>query len=289
MAKIRTGDAGFNIAALGVERSDDILVTEDVFQLKFGPGDTLRLFGDYQFDQQGNLTGGTVESFVKVAGGQFEWSVTGIGAPAGMVLNGLFQEDLTPLIQGILSGADTFLGGEGQDVMIGFGGNDILRGNGGTDFLLGGDDDDRLFGGAMNDALVGDAGDDRLLGEAGDDRLYGGLGADWLEGGAGADRYIFASADDSTAAARDRIVGFDGDSDVLDLSQIDANELTAGVNDAFTLVNRFHGVAGELTITERPGGNFLLSADTDGDKVADFSLLFTGVVSAPALDNGLVL
>jgi Ca2+-binding RTX toxin-like protein len=289
MAKIRTGDAGFNIGLLGAERARNATANEDVFRLVFDNGDVLRLFGSYQFDAQGNIVGGTVNTFSSFENGAVAWTVSGLDVPAIPVLNALYQEDLAPLIAQLLGGADLFLGGEGIDVMIGFGGDDVLRGNGGDDFLLGDIGNDRLFGGADNDALIGDAGNDRLFGEAGDDRLFGGLGADWLEGGEGADRYVYADAADSGATSRDRIVGFDaGEGDVLDLSQVDANGLTGDVNDAFVLVDRFHGVAGELRIVDRLDGSFMVMGDTNGDRVADFSVLMTNVVTPP-VDNALVL
>jgi Ca2+-binding RTX toxin-like protein len=289
MAKIRTGDAGFNIGLLGADRARTFTASEDVFRLVFDDGDVLRLFGSYQFDAQGNLVGGTVNSFSSFENGAVAWTVSGLDAPALPVLDALFQEDLAPLIAQLLGGADTFIGGAGSDVMIGFGGDDVLRGNGGSDFLLGDIGDDRLFGGDADDVLIGGAGADRLLGEAGDDRLFGELGADWLEGGAGADTYIYADAAESTVTSRDRIVGFNADEgDVLDLRQVDANVLTGDVNDAFVLVDRFHGVAGELRIVDRLDGSFMVMGDTNGDRMADFSILMTGVV-APPVDNALVL
>ena len=79
-------------------------------------------------------------------------------------------------------------------------------------------------------------------------------------------------------ANADRITDFAA-GDVLDLSAIDANVNTSGTNEAFVRVANFSGVAGQFTLAFGCGTTTLLG-DTDGNGLADFSVLFTGDVTA---------
>ena len=182
-------------------------------------------------------------------------------------------------------GGDTLVGGAGNDVLKGDGGADTLEGGEGADTLQGGDDGDTLVGGTGNDVLKGDDGADTLEGGEGADVLQGGAGADTLEGGAGRDRlqggagddvFVFASLADSgtTSATRDVIGDFVQGDDTIDLSGIDA--VTGGLDDAFSFIGAgaFSGTAGELRAVA--GSNTLVSADVNGDAVADFTVLLTG-------------
>ena len=58
--------------------------------------------------------------------------------------------------------------------------------------------------------------------------------------------------------------------DTIDLSTLDANTTVAG-NQRFAFVADFTGAAGELQ-WDRTSSGFLVSADVDGDAVADFSI-----------------
>jgi len=69
--------------------------------------------------------------------------------------------------------------------------------------------------------------------------------------------------------------------DVLDLSAIDANAGTAGTDEAFVRVANFSSVAGQFTLAFAAAtGTTTLLGDTDGNGVADFSILFSGDVTA---------
>ncbi|MGK9165140.1 hypothetical protein KXR53_02525 [Inquilinus limosus] len=65
--------------------------------------------------------------------------------------------------------------------------------------------------------------------------------------------------------------------DTIDLSCIDADLTTAG-NQAFVFLGTaaFSGTAGELRY-EVVGNDLLLSADADGDQVADFAVKLPGL------------
>jgi peptidase M10/serralysin-like protein len=181
------------------------------------------------------------------------------------------------------AGANELNGGLGLDTLHGEGGNDTLRGGDGGDVLYGDTGDDTLFGGADADALIGGAGSDHLYGEDGGDVLNGGTGKDFLHGGAGSDKFQFLSIHDSGlgATARDVILDFELGADTIDLSTIDANINTPGVDDAFHLVGEegldpfTPGDAGALRF-KYTAGSTIIEGDTNGDGKADFQIEVVG-------------
>ncbi|MBC7479869.1 MAG: M10 family metallopeptidase C-terminal domain-containing protein, partial [Pseudorhodobacter sp.] len=153
----------------------------------------------------------------------------------------------------------------------------------------GGGGADRLVMGGGNDTAIGGAGNDSLSGDGGKDKLIGGAGADALSGGASADRVIYALQTDSTATAagRDTISDFrHTQGDRIDLSALDANLLTAGVNDSFTFRTAAQGFSGngaEVTYGAISGGIKVL-ADTDANGTADFAVVLQGITGVVAGD-----
>lgn len=189
----------------------------------------------------------------------------------------------------------------GIDSLIGLDGNDTLRGGAGDDNLYGGGGNDVLEGGADSDALFGDAtgistpdgtGNDTLIGGLGEDRLLGGRGRDILTGGDGTgpdgsfDEFLFSSKFDSgvTAATRDVITDFEGggipaSGDVIDFNGFDANDLIAGVQSFSPTASGGYGAftgAGQIRFEITPQGT-VVWAETNGNGVADFSILVKGV------------
>ena len=140
--------------------------------------------------------------------------------------------------------------------------------------MVGGYGGDMLRGLEGNDTVYGAAGADQLYGEEGNDRLYGGAGRDTLAGGTGKDTFCFTRSDDTgtTAATRDVVQDFLSRTDRIDLSGIDANPATSGVNDAFssTLVNTFTA-PGQLRFA-----NGVLAGNTDTDSSPEFSITLSG-------------
>ena len=144
-----------------------------------------------------------------------------------------------------------------------------------------------LFGGADgNDTISGFDGDDALFGGKGSDSIAGGAGRDTLSGGDDADVFVFASRDDSLVAreGRDTILDFKPGSDKIDLSLIDAVTTDTGET-AFTFIGTaaFGGTAGELRASAANGVT-VVSADVDGDKVADFAISLKGAMTLAATD-----
>ena len=159
------------------------------------------------------------------------------------------------------SGNDELIGNDADNLLVGNRGNDILLGRSGNDTLRGGDGNDTLNGGDGNDVLEGGTGNDILIGGKGSDRMTGGAGRD-----------IFRFSDDDVDGGRDFIFDFVNRTDMIDLSQIDANHNTVQ-DDAFVRIGKaqFSGNAGELRLVSG-----ILYGDTDGDALADFSIQIYG-------------
>ena len=171
---------------------------------------------------------------------------TGTGA------GGQAQGDTLTSIENLIgsSHGDTLRGGDGANELSGLGGADQLSGRNGNDLLNGGN---------------------------GADRLIGGDGRDTVIGGGGADNFVFnALSESAVGSLRDQIGDFVKGTDLIDVSGIDA-EMSTGGNQAFHFISgAFTGAEGELRAVNS-GANSIVSADVDGDKHADFSILVVGV------------
>ena len=152
---------------------------------------------------------------------------------------------------------------------------------------IGGSGNDTLIANNAGCTLSGGVGSDTLIGGAGNDRLIGGVGIDNLTGGGGGDTFVFAFGDSSAAAGQhDRITDFTTGIDRIDLSGIDAIASSA-VQDSFHFIGTaaFGGVAGELNaIFNGSLGVTMLAGDTNGDRIADFSIDLVGNVTLVAGD-----
>lgn len=155
---------------------------------------------------------------------------------------------------------------------------DRIAGNDLANIIDGALGNDAIAGGLGNDILRGGPNNDALNGGAGQDRLNGGLGRDTMAGGADADIFEYISHVQSPAGAafRDKIMDFAVGQDDIDLGSIDANSVTAGNQDfAFIGQGLFTGVAGQLRFAAFRGDT-LISADRDGNSIADFQILLEG-------------
>jgi Ca2+-binding RTX toxin-like protein len=157
------------------------------------------------------------------------------------------------------NGDDQITGTRRANTIITYGGDDSLNGKGGVDYLDGG------------------TGNDVILGGGGADVLTGGVGVDRLTGGSGADEFHFARVIDSSLAGPDAITDFELTSDVIDLSffEVVLPDDTTRIA-AFTFIDAgpFSGFQDELRFASGQ-----LQGDTDGDGLADFVLLVSGVAS----------
>lgn len=153
-------------------------------------------------------------------------------------------------------------------------GTSIERAKGGVlgDNMQGNQLNNILWGNAGHDVLRGLAGADTLWGGAGNDTLQGGVGRDVLWSGGGRDTFRFQSAAEAgNGSGRDQIQDFVSGLDTIDLSAMDANTLTGGVNDDFDYIGNapFTHTAGELRYTPGTG---ILAGDVNGDALADFQI-----------------
>ncbi|WP_342236868.1 calcium-binding protein [Inquilinus sp. OTU3971] len=157
------------------------------------------------------------------------------------------------------------------------------NGTGGHDILVGTDGGNLLRGSSGDDLLSGSGGTDRLEGSIGDDVLVGGLGADGLSSGPGADIIRIDRLTESLPGQEDTILDLTS-RDRIDLSRIDA-DLTAPGDQAFAFIGTaaFSGVAGELRY-EAVGEDLLVSADADGDGVADLAVTIRDLTQLAAAD-----
>jgi len=241
----------------------------------------------------------TLVSIENLTGSALDDRLTG-GINANVLTGGTGNDTL----DGGATGNDTLDGGAGNDVLRGQNGNDLLIGYAGNDLIDGGTGTDTVsykvasggvtislaitgaqtvHGGHGLDTIVnvenvaGSDFADTLTGSATANVLTGNGGKDMMAGGGGNDRFVYlATSDSSPGANADRITDFAA-GDILDLAAIDADTGTAGINEAFTRVGSFSGVAGQLILAFDAGTNTTtLRADDDGDGIADFSILFSG-------------
>jgi len=140
-------------------------------------------------------------------------------------------------------------------------------------------------GGTGNDSITGNGVGNILKGGGGDDTMRGGAGSDRLEGNAGGDIFVFGAVgeslqyearSDGKKATPDMLLDFTSGTDKIDLSAIDANQMTAG-DDAFSFIgaNAFSGVAGQLR-AEVLGGQLHILGDVNGDGRADLHIIASG-------------
>ena len=170
-------------------------------------------------------------------------------------------------------GWEQLFGGDGGDTLEGMGGDDILQGDAGDDTLDGGDGSDKLDGGAGVDTLSGGAAPDALMGGDGNDVLDAGVDHDMLHGGMGDDTLVGGTGADAFIVDPDS-----GHDVVLDF------EATGEAQGAFDHIALVDILPGQVSVTDTPDGA-LVSWDTDGDAMANGSVLLQGVAKADLRQN----
>ncbi len=172
------------------------------------------------------------------------------------------------------------LSGEAKSLIYGDGGDDriTVRVTGNVEDgefsisseLYGGSGNDRLsVRGGEGNVLDGGSGADVLLGSEGVDILDGGGHADYMRGRDGADIFRFEIGD-SSARNRDRIADFEIGSDVIDLSQIDANVARRG--DQAFIVDGAEG-RGHAWFVEDPDSTGTILVADNGRRVLEVLLI----------------
>lgn len=178
---------------------------------------------------------------------------------------------------------DTIIGTDGDNWMHASKGSDSLFGANGNDLLFSDPVDnagDSLDGGNGNDILRGGFGNDTLTGGAGDDRLTGSWASDSLSGGAGADLFTFSGEYDSSVAAPDQILDFDGAEDSISLQSWNITAIRAFIgNSPFTGT----GIT-EIRVTS-DGVTQLVEVDYDGNGGGDVDMAIKVVGTTLTLDD----
>ncbi len=131
-------------------------------------------------------------------------------------------------------------------------------------------------GNGLNNVLNGASGTNTLDGGSGNDTLDGNIGIDTLIGGLGADTFRFNQLSDSNAInGIDKVMDFNRATlDVINVSGIDANAATAGVNDAFTTLvasGTAFTTAGQYRLDAIAGG-YTATFNTDADADAELTI-----------------
>ncbi|MCB1434896.1 MAG: M10 family metallopeptidase C-terminal domain-containing protein, partial [Alphaproteobacteria bacterium] len=140
------------------------------------------------------------------------------GTLTGNVLAALLSDQADRMVNSGMVNGDVLLLG-GNDKYTHAAGGSVA----GT--VKGGTGNDILRGSTAADIFNGEAGNDRLFGGGGEDVLTGGGDADLLSGGGQHDTFVFLTANDSTAAASDRITDFQHGLDQIDLANVNAGVL----------------------------------------------------------------
>jgi Ca2+-binding RTX toxin-like protein len=169
------------------------------------------------------------------------------------------------------AGHDELVGNVLNDTLIGGLGDDVLRGLLGDDILTDDIGEDTLIGGGGNDSLTSGADNDDLFGGAGNDTIIGGQDGDIIYTGDGYDMIIYNGNSDSPEASADYIYDFDVQRDVIDVSALDAYQLTLAGIGKF-LKGSYYSFGGDLLY------KFYSLNNDSNNSVYEFQMQFDGDV-----------
>jgi len=211
-------------------------------------------YGSFFYSSNGSLKpSSSLTGFTQYDGSSKAWQITGLNIT--------------------ISVYDSYLKADDGSGLIAY----ALRGN---DTVIGSSSDDWLFGGAGNNTIRGGKGDDHLI---------AGTGKDSLEGGAGADTFMFTPLYSGTSASKASTIADYNPKQGDQLQILIPEEDNIVTPEDFVKVKRFGGVAGQYTVSSTKGGT-LMSLDWDGNKKADYYLVFEGhTASKLNLDIGILL
>ena len=250
------------------------LAPDDSYLLSFAGGGSVTIAG-------GALAAGAIEE-VWFADAHW-WSGEILAAMANPVVEA-FGTAGADTLEGSDGRRNRLVGLDGDDSLEGRGAPDLLEGGDGDDVLEGLEGDDDLEGGAGADSLNGDFGRDSLDGGDGDDVIVGGHNTDLLAGGAGADTFRFGYTDGGHGTFADRILDFTPGTDLIDLSEMDADFAQSG-RQAFTFIGgaAFSGTAGEVRVETR-GNDTWVMIDGWGGGTASIEIAMTGTLTITSAD-----
>ncbi|WP_210209100.1 M10 family metallopeptidase C-terminal domain-containing protein, partial [Roseiarcus fermentans] len=117
-------------------------------------------------------------------------------------------------------------------------------------------------------------------GSAYETNFVGGFGSQTIWSGAGANVYTYLAVSDSPVSLPDTIANFDPAKDVIDLSHIDGDLATPGVQSfAFIGSAAFDGAGPEVRAQQNANGTTSVQVALAGDTTADMQIAITGVVN----------
>ena len=138
--------------------------------------------------------------------------------------------------------------------------------------------------------LYGGWSGDHLFGSSKETVFIGGAGVQYLMGGSGANIFTYlATSDSNPQGGADGIGNFDPAKDVIDLSAIDANPATTGVQN-FTFIGTaaFTGAGAQVRFQQDPASNqTLVEATMAGDSSPDLDIRIGGVWNLTAANFAL--
>jgi serralysin len=143
---------------------------------------------------------------------------------------------------------------------------------------IGGDGADTIIGTLGANRLAGGAGNDSINAAGGNDTIIGGAGSDTLLGAGGIDVFTYLAITDSTPDAPDLLGDFSRPLEVIDLSAIDADPLTAGDQGfAFLGSGAFTGAGAQLRVfADIPAGITRVEVRLAGSTANDMLITLTG-------------
>jgi serralysin len=128
-----------------------------------------------------------------------------------------------------------------------------------------------------------------MVGSLGETNFVGGFGRQYMGGGQGANIFTYLSIADSSPLGPDLVTNFDPAKDVIDLSRIDADIMTPGLqNFSFIGTAPFSGSGGQLRYQQDPAHNStMVEADLVGDSTPDLEIQVSGLLTLSAADFAL--
>ena len=102
--------------------------------------------GNFTYDANGVLIGGTITGWTRVTSGGTEFTLSGVNYPVALFLADLVTNDSAGLLNAVLGNNDKITGSTQGDILSGYGGKDTINGAGGNDAIYGLQGDDSLLG-----------------------------------------------------------------------------------------------------------------------------------------------